>query len=67
MGFLQERYAGWFSRDVRHGEGVYIFPDGSRFEGSWANDKKHGRGKFIYMDGSEMSGIWEEDVFLMQT
>ena len=37
---------------VRHGPGVQVWRDGSRYEGEWINGRAHGRGRMIQADGS---------------
>ena len=42
---------------MRHGYGVYTYPDGKTFyEGEWANGKAHGKG-FFRDSESEYIGI----------
>ena len=35
-----------------HGQGLYIFANGSKYEGTWVNDKKTGYGVYNYANGS---------------
>lgn len=51
-------YCGQWLRNMRHGYGRGIYPDGSRYLGYWVNDKKHGRGRYTYPDGSSYDGMW---------
>jgi hypothetical protein len=37
----------WNYAGKKHGFGVYIKKDGSKYEGFWMNDKINGRGRFI--------------------
>lgn len=52
-------YIGQYVRGKRNGNGVYYFPDGSRYEGEWANDAMDGFGQMSYPDGSRYSGGWK--------
>jgi hypothetical protein len=55
---------------VRHGEGVFIYPNGDVYSGWWRDGKKHGNGTYIFKeskmkfkgtwsDGNIISGVWE--------
>lgn len=46
---------------VRHGYGVLLWPDGSRYEGEWRENKACGKGKFWHADGDVFEGNWRED------
>lgn len=55
-------YDGTWLKDKRHGEGLFVRPDGNRYEGTWAKDLKHGRGKFFHLDsGQVQEGVWQEE------
>ena len=47
--------------NVRHGQGVQIWPDGSFYEGFWKNDLANGRGRKIYSNGNLYEGYWKDD------
>ena len=51
----------WNSLGERHGRGVQIWSDGSRYEGYWENDKANGRGRLIHADGDVYEGEWMDD------
>ena len=57
------RYEGeWdVDRNVRDGQGVQIWADGSLYEGYWRNDKANGRGRLIHADGDVYEGEWKDD------
>ena len=40
------KYAGNFANSKRNGEGIYHFPDGSKFWGTWYNDSLNGDCKY---------------------
>eukprot|EP01079_Euglenida_sp_SAG-EU17-18_P004598 gene4598-4808_t len=42
---------------VRHGFGVYTFPDGDRYSGEWKDGKKHGSGSAVVL-GNTYDGTW---------
>ena len=42
----------WNEEDKRHGRGIEIFPDESRYSGQWRNDKPNGLGSLKKKDGS---------------
>ena len=43
---------------VRHGQGVYTWPDGRKYEGAYENDKKAGFGIYTWADGRKYEGFW---------
>ena len=45
-------YIGKFLNDKKEGEGVYYWPDGSKFIGSFKADKRNGFGRHEYKNGS---------------
>lgn len=34
-------YQGEFSKNLRHGYGICVWADGSRYEGDWSNDDRY--------------------------
>jgi hypothetical protein len=42
----------------RHGQGVFIWNDGSKYEGNWSNDKCNGFGRYISCCGDVYIGQW---------
>jgi radial spoke head protein 1 len=54
-------YIGEWFRNVRHGYGRMVYPDGSRYIGRWVNGKRSGVGRYVYKDGSSYDGSWLKD------
>eukprot|EP00347_Sterkiella_histriomuscorum_P002207 403369055 len=52
------QYSGQFDRDMKHGQGKFIYPDGSTYEGNFRNDKFDGYGIYKFIDGREYKGYW---------
>jgi hypothetical protein len=42
-----------------HGNGVYIWADGSKYIGEFYLNKKHGKGIYEWNDGRKFEGIWD--------
>jgi len=38
----------------QHGQGIYIFSDGTEYDGEWKDGKKHGQGILICYDGANV-------------
>ena len=51
----------WNNDNHRHGFGVQVWNDGSRYEGLWKHDKANGKGRLIHADGDMYEGEWKED------
>mmetsp|Transcript_87970 Transcript_87970/g.138885 ORF Transcript_87970/g.138885 Transcript_87970/m.138885 type:complete len:475 (+) Transcript_87970:75-1499(+) len=51
-------YIGDMEGGSRVGEGVQVFPNGSKYEGQWSNDQAGGQGKFTHADGATYEGEW---------
>lgn len=49
------------STNQRHGRGIQIWVDGSKFEGYWKNDKANIKGKLTHADGDIYEGEWFDD------
>ena len=56
-------FYGEWTRDgnFRHGRGIQIWSDGSRYEGYWQNDKANVKGKLVHSDGDIYEGEWKND------
>ena len=54
-------YGEWdINRNVRHGRGIQISPDGDIYEGDWLNDKPNGYGLYTQIDGTKYEGEWKD-------
>ena len=55
-------YGEWdVENNVRHGRGILLWPDGSKYVGYWVKDKASIRGKLIHNDGDIYEGEWLDD------
>jgi hypothetical protein len=45
----------------RHGRGIQIWKEGSKYCGYWIDDKINKKGKIIYNDGNIYEGEWKDD------
>merc|ERR1711959_527220 len=55
---FQSNYAGQYVANLKDGEGVFEYPDGSKYQGNWRHDKRHGDGVYCYPNGDIYSGEW---------
>ena len=53
-----KQYIGEYEKDVRSGEGKFIWPDGRKYEGQWVDGKQHGEGHYTGKDGVKRKGLW---------
>ena len=58
FGFIFCRYVGEYSKDVKHGKGREVLPNGQYYDGSYQEGVYHGVGEFAEEDGSLYSGTW---------
>ena len=49
------------SKEIRHGRGIQVWIDGSRYEGYWINNKTNKKGKLIHFGGDIYEGDWKDD------
>ena len=55
-------YGEWDKQtNFRHGRGIKIWQDNSKYEGYWAHDKANGKGKLTHYDGDIYEGEWVDD------
>lgn len=53
-------YEGNWYQNVRSGQGMYFWADGTSYEGSWRNDKQDGTGLFRFPDGTRQRGRFRD-------
>ena len=44
------KYEGDYQNDLKHGQGVYTYPNGDVYEGEWKNGLRHGNGRYTYKE-----------------
>ena len=49
-------YAGHWSKNCMHGQGILEYADGRIYQGSFAKGKKHGNGNFEWPDNRKYRG-----------
>jgi hypothetical protein len=55
-------YSGeWDSEGNKHGRGVQLWPDGSKYYGYWIKNKVNKKGKLIHREGDVYEGEWVDD------
>lgn len=55
-------YGEWdVDKNIRHGRGIQIWPDGAKYIGYWQNGKACGKGKLYHSDGDINEGEWDND------
>ena len=47
-----------FSKNVKHGRGIQVYSEGSKYFGYWVQDKANIKGKLIHSDGDVYEGEW---------
>ena len=51
----------WNEQGIRDGQGVQLWPDGSKYTGLWRSDMANGYGRLIHADGDVYEGNWVDD------
>ena len=51
----------WTKEGLRHGRGLQVWKDGSKYEGYWKQDMANGKGRLIHSDGDVYEGEWHND------
>ena len=46
----------WDGKNIIHGRGVFIYPNGAIFEGYFLNDLRHDKGRMIWQSGKIHEG-----------
>ena len=54
-------YGEWDSKGNKHGRGIKLWPNGTKYIGYLINNKANIRGKLIYNDGDIYEGEWNDD------
>ena len=57
--FGSATYIGTIKGGKAHGEGVFMFPDGTKYEGKFKRNMFHGEGTFIDPNGNSHEGNWK--------
>ena len=58
VSFFNQFYNGEFEDDMRHGYGVYVWPEKGKYEGHFEHDKKHGYGIFTMNNGDRFEVLF---------
>ncbi|MBK7935752.1 MAG: caspase family protein [Lewinellaceae bacterium] len=53
--------SGCLSGDCKNGQGIFAYPDGSKYEGQFANGKFEGQGTFYFANGDKYIGAFKEN------
>ncbi|CAM9290874.1 unnamed protein product [Ectocarpus sp. 12 AP-2014] len=57
-------YRGEWLDGMRHGQGTFMYADGSRHTGQWHKNKKHGPAVFVSDNGRTFEGLFDDDAML---
>lgn len=49
-------------QQLKHGKGIYYYPNGDVYVGEWLNDKFHGKGVYIFNLGERYEGDLQNGV-----
>ena len=64
--FVKSQYVGDMVEDFYHGQGKYIFEDGTEYIGGFFKGHFHGPGKMVYKNGDCIHGVWENGILLQK-
>jgi hypothetical protein len=45
---------------MKHGNGLYVWNDGSMYDGGWYENKINGEGCYVWPDGRKYEGEWNK-------
>ena len=58
-------YNGERNKDgLRHGRGIYLYPNGDIYEGEWWKSQKSGHGLYIYSNEQKLEGFFYKDKYI---
>ena len=49
------------ANNFRHGRGIQLWPDGSKYSGQWKNNNASGKGKLLHSNGDIYEGEWDNN------
>lgn len=61
-----DKYEGQVYRGRKHGQGVYIWTDGTVYSGRWRHDLEHGYGEKLFANGDVYCGYWADGAFYIK-
>lgn len=53
--------SGCLSGDCKNGQGIYAYPDGSKYEGNFEHGKLRGQGKWFFPNGDKYVGAFKDN------
>ena len=56
----EAKHEGEFPEEEMHGNGKYIYKDGSVYEGEWNHGVRQGKGRLDYPNGEFQEGIFDD-------
>lgn len=63
-GLFDSFYRGDWLNGKRHGYGIQLFPDGTKFIGNWLNDNSNGFGRLEFVNGTYYEGNFKDNKIL---
>ena len=46
---------------MKHGHGIFYWPDGTFYDGEWQNDRREGQGTLHFCGGGNYTGGWKNN------